>query len=160
MTISVAAGDKQHPGGSDARHEKRVMVGTTHYGNKLKTVFFAGFREGFNYRGRAIGRSIGVQHLGTNWNAPSRRDRLTCSFYLLHHVVTPFEISIANVGTETNPAGNAVDGAGKNLADPDRRYRVDGSGDPRGILDGQNQFLRSAERVAPVWHQNSACMPA
>src|SRR6267378_4363796 len=136
------------------------MVGTTHYWNKLKSVFFAGFRKGFNYSGRAIGGNIGVKHLGANWNAPCRRDRLTCCLYLLHHVVTPFEIGVANVGTETNPAGNAVDGAGKYFADSDRRYCVDGSAVSRGILDGQNQFGCGAEGIAPVRHQNSACMPA
>src|ERR1700674_1531953 len=160
MTISVAAGDKKHGGGSDARHEQRVMVGTTHYGNKLKMVFFAGFRKGSNYSGRTIGRSIGVQHLGVNWNAPFRRDRLTGGLYLLHNAVTPFEIGIANVGAETNPAGNTVDRAGKNFADADRRYRVDGSAGSRGVLDGQNQFGCGAEGVTPVGHQNSARMPA
>src|ERR1700716_252070 len=127
MTVSVAAGDKQHSGGSDARHEQRVMIGTTHYWNKLKMVFFAGFREGFYHCGRAIGGGIGVQHLGANWNVPFRRDRLTCGLYLLHHSVAPFEISIANVGAETNPTWNTVDGAGKYFADANRRYRIDGS---------------------------------
>src|SRR6266403_890475 len=135
-TCRLIPRDKQHGGGSDARHEQRVMISTTHYGNKPKTVFFAGFREGFYHCGRAIGGGVGVQHLGANWNAAFRRDRLTCGLYLLHHVVTPFEIGIANVGAETNPAGNAVDGAGKNLADADRGYCVDGSAGSRGILDG------------------------
>src|SRR6266404_7508324 len=108
------------------------MVGTTHYGYKLKMVFFARFREGFYHCGRTIRRSIGVQDLGVNLNLPFRRDRLTCGFYLLHNIVAPFEIGIANVGAKTNPAGNAVDGAGENLADADRRYRVDGSAVSRG----------------------------
>src|ERR1700736_132253 len=103
------------------------MVGATHYGNKLKMVFFAGFRESFYHCGRTIGGSIRVQHLGVNWNAPFRRDRLTGGFYLLHNVVTPFEIGIANVGAETNPAGNTVDGTGQPFADAARRYRVHGS---------------------------------
>ena len=75
-------------------------------------------------------------------------------------VVTPFEISIANVGAETNPTWNTVDGAGKYFADANRRYRIDGSAVSRGVLDGQNQFRCGAEGVAPVGHQNSARMPA
>src|SRR6202023_197074 len=136
------------------------MVGATHDGNKLKMEFFARFREGFYHCGRTIGGSIRVQHLGVNWNAPFRRDLLTGGLYPLHNVITPFEIGIANVGAETNPAGNTVDGAGKNFADADRRYRIDGSAVSRGILDRQNQFRCGAEGVAPVWHQNSARMPA
>src|SRR6202521_5060707 len=136
------------------------MGGATHDGNKRKMVFFAGFREGFYHCGRTIGGSIRVQHFGVNWNAPFRRDHLTGGLDLLHNVIPPFEIGIANVGAETNPAGNTVDGAGKHFANADRRYRVDGSAGSRGILDGQNQFGGGAERVAPVWHQNSARMPA
>jgi hypothetical protein len=88
---------------------------------------------------------------GANRDLPLGRDCLT-GFLLLHHCVTPLEIRVANVCAEVNAAGNAVDGAGKNFADADRGYGIDGSAGARGILDEREltRRRRRAHRADPA----------
>src|SRR5579863_2205848 len=61
MTVSVAARNEQHRHRSDARHEKRIVIGAADHRKKAKTVLAARFGKGFDDFGSAPGGSVGVQ---------------------------------------------------------------------------------------------------
>src|SRR5205814_10347847 len=107
-----------------------------------------------------MGRRVRIQELGPDRNLPFCRYRATRVFYRLDHPIASRKISVANINTETNPAGNAVDGAGEYFANADGCYRIDRRRVTRCLLHCQDQLRGCAESITALWHQHSTRVPA
>lgn len=60
MTVSIAAGDEQHGGRGDLRHEQGVVVSAADHASIDKIIFFASARQGGDHFGGADGWVVRV----------------------------------------------------------------------------------------------------
>ena len=78
----------------------------------------------------------------------------------LENAVAACGVNVADIGFEAHARGNAVDRAGKDFADADCGYSVDGAGGFGSGLERQDQFGRGGQRVFASGHQLCAGMAA
>jgi len=156
VAVSVAAGDEQHRNRSDARDEKRVVIRATDHGKNVYRVLAARLRKGFDNRGCAVRRRVGIQQLTLDRNFSPNGNRRAGGVNCIHNLVAPLKIRVAYVNAEADSAWNAIDRAGKHVADAHRCHCVDRSAGTRSVLNRQNRFARRAESALAVGHQNPA----
>ena len=78
----------------------------------------------------------------------------------LHDALAAGGVGVADVELQGDAAGDAVDGAGMDVAGADGGYGVDGSGGEGVFFDGENEFGGGAEGVAAVGHQERSGVAA
>jgi hypothetical protein len=72
MAVSIAAGNKEHSCGSDARYKERIVVGAADHFEKLEPMLAAGIGQGCpHFRGAICGR-IGIEQFSLNRNLALR----------------------------------------------------------------------------------------
>ena len=79
MAVSVAAGDKQHGDRSDARHEKRIVIGAADHGDEIQPVVAAGLGKRIEIAGAQSAGASAFSSSVLNSNLP-RRSRLISRF--------------------------------------------------------------------------------
>jgi len=81
-------------------------------------------------------------------------------FNRAHYDVAPLKVCIADVHAKANLAGNAIDRAGKHIADANGCHRINGSASACRALDRQNHLGRRAKSIMAVGHQDTTGVSA
>ena len=111
--------------------------------------------------GRIAGRRrIGVDQFRRDRDAAARSGFGACGAQVIEHAIAARAVDVANVGLKTHARRDAVDRAGKDLADADGGHGVDGAGRFGRCFERQNQFGRRGQRVFAARHQLAAGVAA
>src|SRR5579859_7552954 len=97
---------------------------------------------------RAGGGLVGVDERFGDADLAARGDGFDVAADGLHDGFAACGVDVADVDLQCNAAGNAVDGAGIDVAGADGGYGVDDFRRERMFLDGQDNFGGGTERVA------------
>jgi hypothetical protein len=76
------------------------------------------------------------------------------------HAIATRLVYVPDIDAQSHSRGDAIDGAGKHIADSDGRDRVDGPARPGEGLQSQNQLGSRTQRVAAMGHQHCSGVSA
>src|SRR5262249_29563222 len=157
---SIATRDEKHRRGSDAAHKERVVVGATSHGKELEIVRSAGVGQGLDDNWRAVGGGVRVEKIGSNRNSPSGGEGALGVGDFSQDGIAPDKVGVADIEAKADPAGDTVDGAGKNLTDADGADRIGRVSRTGGGFDGKHEFGGGTQGVRAFGHQHAASMAA
>ena len=140
--------------------ERGIVVGARHH----SLVCFAGcdgrcFKRGEN-RGVAGRRRIGVDQLCRDLDAAAGAHFFGCGGERGQNAVAARAIDVANVGRDEHARRNAVDRAGKHIADAHGADGVDGAGRFGRGFKRENQLGGRGQRIFAARHQLAAGVAA
>ena len=101
---SAAAGNEEHGDGSDARHEKRIVIGAADHALVTFACCLCRLLQGIEDRGVAGCWRIGVDHFGLDGHATALCDFVARGLQLVDHPIASRSIDVANVGFESHAA--------------------------------------------------------
>ena len=122
---------------------------------------FASLDQGVHDKRSAVRRRIGIDELQTCLDVPAVRDFIASQLRFFAALQSRLRfIDVAHIDFHPHAAGDAVDGAGKNVAYADRAHGVIRAAGSRARFHCQGDLGRRKKRIVPIRHQYGSGMTA
>src|SRR5258705_9814777 len=113
----------------------------------------AGAREGVDDQGARLNWRVGVNHFPLDNYPPPGADLVATLENAGQRSVAASQVGVADIDLDAHAAGDAVDGAGKNVADANCTDGIDRPSRFRDLLHCQGDLGGGEKSVAAIGHE-------